>query len=178
MEQAFRIFGRLRKAHNRQKALVDVLIRHEKEIESVKMIVGIIDDEEEELRELPAVVTELARMQTVQKKLADLLEILDPKTRSKVNQFTRQLVHGSADEKKLSSIMDELSHVKSMLLLRIQVSNVGVTRSIEKEIVANADVIQRIDQTLREHVKNCEGLRIARLLKGRRPSSESSIDHN
>ncbi|KAE8847419.1 hypothetical protein CFE70_006098 [Pyrenophora teres f. teres 0-1] len=174
MEQAFRVFGRLRNAHNRQKALIDVLNRHENEIKSVKMIIGIIDDEEE-LQQLATVFTELLRMQEVQNKLASLLETLDPKTKSPVNQFTRQLVHGSADEKKLCSIMDEMSHVKSSLLLCIQVSNVGVTRSIEKEIVANAEVIQRIDQSLRDLVQNCEGLRIARLLKGRRPLNDGTV---
>ncbi|KAA8623364.1 hypothetical protein PtrSN002B_010267 [Pyrenophora tritici-repentis] len=174
IEQAFRIFARLRKAHNRQKALVDVLNRHKNEIESVKLIIGILDDEEE-LQQLATVLAELVRMQAVQNKLADLLGTLDPKMRSPVNQFTRQLVHGSADEKKLGSIMDEMSHIKSSLLLCIQVSNVGVTRSIEKEIVANAEVIQRIDQNLREHIQNCEGLRIARLLKGRRPSNDGTV---
>ena len=116
-------------------------------------------------------------MQAVQKKLADLLGTLDPKSRSKVNTFAHQLVHGSADEKKLCSIMNELSHVKSVLLLGIQVSNVGVMRTVEKEILANAEVIQRIDRSLRELVQNCEGLRIARLLKGRRLSSEYLINH-
>ncbi|EDU45107.1 conserved hypothetical protein [Pyrenophora tritici-repentis Pt-1C-BFP] len=100
IEQAFRIFARLRKAHNRQKALVDVLNRHKNEIESVKLIIGILDDEEE-LQQLATVLAELVRMQAVQNKLADLLGTLDPKMRSPVNQFTRQLVHGSADEKKL-----------------------------------------------------------------------------
>jgi hypothetical protein len=89
-----------------------------------------------------------------------------------MNQIARQFVQGSADEKKLSGIMDELAHVKALLLLRIQVANVGVMRTVQKELVANAVVIQRIDDYLREHVSNCKGLRIARLLKDRRPSSE------
>jgi hypothetical protein len=174
VEQAFRIVDRLRKAHSRQKALADVLSRHRGELESIKAIIGIIDDEED-LR-IPTVATELVRLQGVQNKLAALLETLDPKMTSKMNQIARQLVYGSADEKKLSVIMDELVQVKTMLVLRIQVAHVGVIRTIGKEAVVNTEAIQRIDEYLREHVHNCEGLRIARLLKGRRPSSKSSAD--
>jgi hypothetical protein len=170
VEQAFRIIARLRTAHQRQKALVDVLTRHETELRGVKTLIGIIDDEEE--LHTPSVAEELVHLQAVQGKLAKMLETLDPKQRSKANQFARQLVQGSADEKKLATIMDELVHIKATLLLRIQVSSVGVMRNIEQELVANAEVIQRIDQSLREHISDCEGLRIARLLKGRRPSSE------
>lgn len=170
VEQAFRILARLRKAHERQKGLVDVLTRHENELRSIKAIIGIIDDEDD--LKTPSVAEELVRLQDVQTRLAKLLETLDPKTRSKVNQIARQFVQGSADEKKLSDIMNDLMHVKTMLLLRIHLVNVGVVANVEKGLVANAVVIQRIDESLREHVYNCEGLRIARLLKGRRPSGE------
>jgi hypothetical protein len=170
VEQAFRVLSRLRKAHERQKALVDVLHRHENELNSVKTIIGIIDDEEE--LQTPTVATELYRLKDVQCKLVKLLETLDPKPRGRVNQLARQFAHGSADERKLCVVMDELSHVKATLLLRIQVANVGVMRTMEKQLVANAEVIQRIDQFLREEVGNCKGLRIAQLLKGRRPSSK------
>ncbi|KAI4923445.1 hypothetical protein J4E85_008483 [Alternaria conjuncta] len=173
VEQAFRIFDRLRRANARQKALAEVLARHRSELESIKTIIGIIDDEED--LQIPTVATELVRLQAVQNKLAELLETLDPKTASKVNQLARQLVHGSADEKKLGSIMDELVQVKTLLILRIQVAHIGVIRTIGKEAVVNAEVIKRIDAFLRERVPNCEGLRIARLLKGRSPSNDGTM---
>ncbi|CAN9293717.1 unnamed protein product [Alternaria alternata] len=141
VEQAFRIVDRLRKAHSRQKALADVLTRHRSELESIKAIIGIIDDEED--LQIPTVATELVRLQGVQVRLAELLENLDPKMTSKMNQIARQLTSGSADEKKLGDIMDEL--------------------------------VQRIDEYLREHVHNCEGLKIAKLLKGRRPSNDGTV---
>jgi hypothetical protein len=46
-----------------------------------------------------------------------------------------------------------------------------------KQAVANAEAIQRIDELLREHVPDCEGLRIARILKDRRPSSKCTAHH-
>jgi hypothetical protein len=128
IEQAFRIFDRLRKANARQKGLAEVLNRHRSELESIKAIIGMIDDEDD--LKIPTVATQLVRLQDVQNKLADLLDTLDPKMRGRMNQFARQLVDGSADEKKLGVIMDELVQVKAMLVLCIQVANVGVIRTM------------------------------------------------
>lgn len=95
-EQAFRILSRLRTAYERQKDLVEVLTRHESELNSIKTIVGIIEDEEE--LHLDAVAAELVRVKQVQTKLKDHLLSLDPKkTKGKMNQIARQLVQGSAD---------------------------------------------------------------------------------
>jgi DNA polymerase II large subunit len=170
VEQALRVLIRLRKAHDRQKALVDVLAHHEGELGSVKAIIGIIDDEEE--LQTASVAAELVRLREVQSKLVKLLEELDPKRKGAARQFVRQLTKGSSDESKLSVIMTELGQVKTMLLLRIQVANVGVTHNMEKRLVANTEVIERVDQFLREVIGDCKGLRIARLLKGRLPSSK------
>ncbi|KAG9191610.1 hypothetical protein G6011_10344 [Alternaria panax] len=173
VEQAFRIFERLRKANIRQKALVEVLARHRSELESIKTIIGIIDDEEE--LQIPTVATELVRLQAVQNKLANLLETLDSKTKGRMKQIAHQLAYGSEDEKNLGAIMDELVHVKAMLVLRIQVAHVGVIRTMEKQAVVNAEVMQRIDELLREHVRDCKGLKIAQLLKGRRRLNDGTV---
>ncbi|KAJ4989267.1 hypothetical protein SVAN01_05172 [Stagonosporopsis vannaccii] len=172
-EQAFRILRRLRTAYERQKNILDMLDQHEVELRSVKTIVGIIEDEEE--LQTDAVDMELARVKDVQTKLKDLLVSLDPNTKGRMNQIAHQLVHGSADEKKLTVIMNEMGTAKQALLLRIQVAQVGVMRTMQKELVANAEVIKRIDQSLREQVSNCEGLRIARLLKDRRPADDGTV---
>jgi hypothetical protein len=58
------------------------------------------------------------------------------------------------------------------LLLRIQVANVGVMRDVQQGLVANTEVIARVDSFLKEEVSGCDGLRIARLLQGRHPSSK------
>jgi hypothetical protein len=171
VEQTFQILGRLRTAHQRQKALVGVLARHQNELNSLKNIVKIIKKYED--LQTSSVATELLRLQDTQEKLAKFLTTLDPQSKSRANQIMRQLVHGSTDEKKLATIMDELVHVKATLLLNVQAANVGVSRTIGEDLVANAAVIQRIDESLRKHIRNCEGLKIAQLLKDRRPSSKS-----
>jgi hypothetical protein len=128
IEQAFRFFGRLRQANDRQKGLPEVLARHRSELESIKGVVGMIDDEHD-LR-IPTVAAELVRLQAVAKKLADLLKTLDLTTTSKMIQFARQLVNGSADEKKLSAIMCELVQVKLVLVFCIQAAHGGVIRTV------------------------------------------------
>jgi hypothetical protein len=172
LDQSIRVLGRIRKARQRQKALPDVLAQHESELSSVRAMVGIIEDEKD-LR-TANVCSEVIRLKDVQEKLVKLLGELEPRLKKPVLQLAHQLTNGSSDESRLSGIMRELSQVKSMLLLRIQVANVGVMRDVHQELVANTEVIERVDQFLREEVGGCEGLRIARLLQGRRPSSECS----
>lgn len=128
VEQVFRIFKRLRDANARQKGLPEVLARHYSELKSVKAIMGMIYDEQD--LKTPTVAAELVRLQDVSERLAALIKTLVPSTTSKMIQFARQLVDGSADEKKLSAIMGELVQVKAVLVLSIQVAHVGVVRTM------------------------------------------------
>ncbi|KAF1922177.1 uncharacterized protein M421DRAFT_132562 [Didymella exigua CBS 183.55] len=173
LDQAIRVLGRIRKARQRQKALLDVIAQHESELSSVKAIIGIIIDEES-LR-TASVCSEVVRLRGVQDKLVKLLEQLDPRLKTSAQQFSHQLKNGSSDESKMYAIMNELGQVKSMLLLRIQVANVGVMRNVQQGLVANTEVIARVDRFLKEEFSGCEGLRIARLLQGRRPSNDGTV---
>lgn len=128
VEQVFRIFKRLRDANARQKGLPEVLARHYSELKSIKAIIGMIYDEQD--LKTPTVAAELVRLQDVSQRLAGLIKTLVPTTTSKMIQFARQLVDGSADEKKLSAIMGELFQVKAVLVLSIQVAHVGVVRTM------------------------------------------------
>jgi hypothetical protein len=166
LDQAIRVLGRIRKARQRQKALLDNLAQHESELSSIKAMIDIIVDEES-LR-TASVLGEVVRLRDVQDKLVKLLEQLDPRPKTSVQQFSHQLMNGSSDDSKMLAIMNELGQVKSMLLLRIQ----GVMRDVQQRLVANTEVIARVDQFLKEELSGCEGLRIARLLQGRRPSSK------
>jgi dGTP triphosphohydrolase len=165
----------LRKAQKRQKDLVCVLIRHEDELDSIKTILQQLDKKENSDLHTASLGAELSRMQQVQHQLAALLKELDPGSKTKINQFARQLFEGSQDEKNLSSIMNELAHIKASILLCIQMANVGVMRDMNKQIVADAAKIERIDSNLQKHLEQLdgfEGLRIRKLIKGRRLSSK------
>lgn len=131
--------------------------------------------EEETDLQTAGMAAELVRFKAVQTRLDKWLSKMDPKSRSKVGQITRQVTKGDADEKKLAVIMDDLGHVKTSMLLCIQVANVGVVRNMEKQYFADAKTIARIDSRLKEALEDYEGLRIAQLLKDRRPSSESPM---
>ncbi|KAF2004053.1 hypothetical protein P154DRAFT_459751 [Amniculicola lignicola CBS 123094] len=178
LENALSVIKCLRKAQRRQKDLVYVLIRHEDELDSIKSILQQLDKKENSDLHTASLGAELARMQQVQHKLAALLKELDPGSKTKINQFARQLLEGSADEKNLSSIMDELAQIKASILLCIQMANVGVMRDMNRQIVADAAKIERIDSNLQkqlEQLDNYEGLRIAQLIKGRRPSIDGTV---
>lgn len=170
IEQTFAIFSHIKRAYKRQRELVVVIERHEDELNSVETVLDVLKNETD--LQTASVATELGRLKAVQDRLDRLLTKLDPKPRGKVAQFTHQLIKGDTDEKKLHAIMDDLGHVKTSILLCIQVANVGVIRNMEKQLVADAVKIERIDSRLREALEDYEGLRIAQLLKGRRPSSE------
>jgi hypothetical protein len=172
VEQAFRIVARIRKAQERRKGFAEVLMRHENELRDIKAIIEVIEDEDD--LQTPSVVADVMRLQDIQTKLSELLTALDPlKTKSKLNQVARQFVQGSSDERKLNTIMDEVVHVKTALLLHIQMANIRFSSNVEKSLVANAAAIQRIDESLRDHLKTCQGLEIAQLLKGRSLAGEN-----
>lgn len=162
----------LRKAQKRQQSLVLVLIRHEDELDSIKTILEQLSNNENSDLRTAGLGIELIRMQQIQHKLAALLKELDPGSKSRINQYARQLLEGSADEKNLSSLMEELGQIKASILLCIQMTNVGVIRDMNKQIVADAVKIERIDSNLQEMLDGYEGLRIAQLISGRRRSSK------
>ncbi|KAF1979582.1 hypothetical protein BU23DRAFT_100983 [Bimuria novae-zelandiae CBS 107.79] len=172
-EQAFGIFSHIRRAYLRQKDLLAVIERHENELNSVESVLGVLKNEKD--FHTTRIAKEVRRLKEVQDRLNKLLIQLDPKPRGKISQFTRQLVHGDANEKKLDRIMVELGQVKTSVLLCMQVTTVGVMRNVEKQLVADAVKIERIDANLREALENYEGLRIAQLLKGRSPSDDGYV---
>lgn len=146
------------------------MIRHEDELDSIKTILQQLDQKENSDLHTASLGVELARLQQVQHQLAALLKKLDPGSRAKINQFARQLLEGSEDEKKLGAIMGELAQIKASILLCIQMANVGVMRDMNRQIVADAAKIERIDSNLQKQLDDYEGLRIAQLIKGRHPT--------
>jgi len=169
VETAIRIVRRMAKAYEAQKDLAGTLIRYKSELESVKAIIGAIHDEK--TLQTASVKAELLRLKNIEDKLLQHLEQLDTARRGALKEFAHQFMHGSSDEKKLAAFMSELGHVKAALLLCVQVASVGVIRGVGNDLVANAEVVNRIDRFLKDELGEGAGLKIAKLLKGRRPSS-------
>jgi len=117
LEVAIGIVGRIRKAHEQQKDLARVLSSHYDELMNTNIIIQIIKDEE--VLRTAAVASELVKIEAVAARLVNCLEMVDPGTKSSMRQLAHQLVHRSKDEKALADVMDELSHIKFNLSLRI-----------------------------------------------------------
>ena len=166
---ATRILRRLTKAYQNQKDLARSLRRYTSELESVKTVIGVLEDEE--TLQTALVSAEAQRLKEIEGKLVQHLKKLDMAPRGSLKEFTHQFIHGSFDERKLAAIMEELIQVKIALVLHIQVANVGVIRTVGNQLVANAEAVHCIDRFVKNELGEGVELKIARLLKGRRPSS-------
>lgn len=167
LEIAIRIFGRLRKAYERSKDLVGVIDAHTLELNNIKSMIQTVEDEDD-LQTAPVGV-ELAKLKAVEDKVVIYLKEIDPGTKGSVHRLAHQLIHGSEEEKKLAKLMNILSQAKFDLFFRIQVATVGVIREVGDVVIANAEIIKRIDGCLVELFGEGKGLKIAKLLKDGSP---------
>ena len=110
-------------------------------------------------------VAELTKLRAVGAKLVKCLRELDPGNKGMVRQLAHQLVHGTKEEETLADIMTDLDRAKVNLSLRVQLANVGLTRMVHDTVLANVEVINRIDRLLAEVFRESHGLRLAGLLK-------------
>ncbi|TKY86952.1 hypothetical protein EX895_003629 [Sporisorium graminicola] len=142
-------------AHKDAKELSNVLRRLESELHSVKAIIGMIDGVEDP--QTASVAAKFVRLKDVQYKLVKLLEELEPpkvgKPIGRGNSCTRQLVQGDANGKRPKTALDELEQAKSALLLKIQISNVGVIKTMEKRLVASN--FWRMQKSFNASTKHC-----------------------
>jgi hypothetical protein len=93
------------------------------------------------------------------------LEELDSGKKGIVRQLAHQLVHGTKDEETLADIMRDLDRAKADLSLRVQLANVGLTRIVHDTVLANFEVINRMDRLLAGVFRKNHGLKLAGLLK-------------
>ena len=172
LETAIRIIRRLRQAYDRQKEFAGVLATHVQELQNIERIIKIV--RQEGCLQTDNIKSELHQVQNAGNELVAWLRKVEQDSKSPVKQFSHQLMHGSKDERALNDIMTKLSRVKSNLFLHIQVAAVGVSSTFGEAIVANTEVIHRIDRTLQQIMGVGQGLKIAQLLRGRTPRSTSN----
>jgi hypothetical protein len=167
LEGAIRLLKRVRKAHERRHDLTSVLDKHALEIETINVLVRTVDDED--ALQTAVVNSELTKLHAVGAKLVRRLRELDPGNKGRVRQLAHQLVHGTKDEETLADIMKDLDRAKANLSLRVQLANVGLTRMVHNTVLANVEVINRIDRLLAVVFRESHGLKLADLLKDRIP---------
>ena len=165
LETAIRIIERVLKAYRRQQNLTDVLKKHADKLKEIRKIVQMIADED--ALQTANVALEVTKLRTIETELVQCLRTFDPGSTSPMRQMAHQFVCGSRDEKTLADIMDHLDRVKSDICLCIQFANVGLTRTLGNTVLANAEVIHRIDSLLVQVIGEGQGLKLASLLKHR-----------
>jgi hypothetical protein len=153
----------VRKAYERHQNLTAVLDKHALEIETINTLVIII--EKENALQTAVVIAELDKLYAVGVKLVRCLEELDSGKKGIVRQLAHQLVHGTKDEETLADIMRDLDRAKADLSLRVQLANVGLTRIVHDTVLANFEVINRMDRLLAGVFRKNHGLKLAGLLK-------------
>lgn len=139
-----------------------VLDKHIEVIDSINAIINTIVDEE--ALQTAAVAFELTKLCIIGTRLMQCLRDLDPGDKGTVRKLTHQFFQGTKDEETLADIMTNLDRGKVDLSIRMQLANVGLTRMVHDNVLANARVINRIDSLLSELFGRDQGLRLASLL--------------
>jgi hypothetical protein len=163
----------VRKAYDRHQNLTEVLDQATLELESINAIVRAIVDED--ALQTPAVAAELTKLYALGTKLVKCLKELDPGNKGAVRQIAHQFVHGTKEEETLADIMTDLDRAKANLSFRVQLANVGLTRMVHDTVLANVDVIDRIDRLLAEVFRERHGLKIADLLEATVPQNDNLV---
>jgi len=158
LETAARAVKRLRKAHERQRNLVETLDKHCLAIGNVNDIVRTVADQRE-LQTSP-VLGELKRLHALAEKLVKCLQELGPGQKGKARQLAHQLVRGSRDEETLADIMKDLDRAKASLTLHLQLASAGLTRSVHDTVLTSAGTIDRVDELLTKLFRESYGLKI------------------
>jgi len=173
LEVAIHTIKRVRKACERQRNLTEVLDKQTIKLKEIRKIVQMI--EKEDALQTANVVIEVNKLQVIETELLQCLKKLNSTSTGTIQQLAHQFAHGSKDEKTLADIMDDLDRAKSNICLCIQLANVGLTRTINNTVLANAKVVNRIDNLLVRVIGEGRGLKIAGLLKYRTPQGSSNI---
>ena len=92
---------------------------------------------------------QLIRVEEISRELHDFLESMGrSQEKSKVHKYLRAIGTGEQNAQELRRIIDRWAEARADLSLRIQLAQVGLSRSLHDGVVAVIPTIQRIDQSL------------------------------
>lgn len=167
LDAAIRGLGRLRTAYVRVKDAPKVFDAHTCELEEIKSLVAIVEDEP--YLQSANVCAGVDKLKTIQEKLMSSLKTMEKGSKNAMAQFSHKLFHGSREEEQLSGVMKELCGARMNILLHIQLCLVGVKRDNDNKVIAKLDEIMEINAVLVKALGDSYSLRIAVLLKNRPP---------
>ncbi len=155
---------RVHEAVQRQRELSALITKYLADVAQTKGLAELI--EAEEALRTPTVGDGVALLRTIgttlQTQLTKMAAVKGP-----IRRFFKQLVSGKGDQAKLEDVMKDLGKASQYLTLCTQVSNVGLTRGIGKDVKANAVVVEALNNLLVEKLGPGRPLAIAQLLEGR-----------
>lgn len=172
LEQCIELFERIRTAAKDQRALPELITKHEAVILRCQSVIELIQDEKA-LR-TPHIEDCITRLDAISKALHRYLKRREV-MRHPIFGFIRQLALGREDKEKLEAIMKELGAIYNELMLYIQISNFGLTRGINDSIRANVVAIETTSQLIRERLGPEVPLRIERLIEGRPQNDDGTV---
>lgn len=172
LELSIRLADRAITAYEDAKTLSDKIARHQSDLRRIKSIVDLV--QEEEALQTANVSSELQSMNGIAQRLKDALTTIS-RERGAARQLLRQFARGKRDKDMLSEIMDDMNRSTNALTLFISIAHVGVSRATGAGLVADREIIGRIDESLQELLGIGRGLKIARLLDGQRNSVDGIL---
>ena len=124
-----------------------LLEEYRKQLETMVTTARLVEAEKE--LQTAEIGEQLRRVEEISRELHDFLESMGrSQEKSKVHKYLRAIGTGEQNAQELRRILDRWAGARADLSLRIQLAQVGLTRSLHDGVVAVVPTIQRIDQSL------------------------------
>ena len=124
-----------------------LLEEYRKQLEIMVTTARLIEAEKE--LQTAGIGEQLIRVEEISRELHDFLESMGrSQEKSRVQIFLRAIGKGEQNAVELRRILDRWAGARADLSLRIQLAQVGLSRSLHDGVVAVVPTIQRIDQSL------------------------------
>ena len=124
-----------------------LLEEYRKQLETMVTTARLVEAEKE--LQTAEIGEQLVRVEEISRELHDFLESLGrSQEKSKVQKYLRAIGTGEQNAQELRRILDRWAGARADLSLRIQLAQVGLSRSLHGGVVAVVPTIQRIDQSL------------------------------
>ncbi|RYP43937.1 hypothetical protein DL768_009568 [Monosporascus sp. mg162] len=165
----------IKKAVEQRKSLAELLQTYGAEVEDTKTLVDLVRNQEP--LQTAAVIATIRRVEAIGRALNKHLTHVG-KDRGAVKGFAHQLKQGSADQRELDSIMEQLAVAKRNLTVQIQIANVGLTKNVNEAIAINTKLVMEMNEVVQKTLGEERGLNIARFLaelKDRPPEPNGTV---
>ncbi|TGJ83983.1 hypothetical protein E0Z10_g4752 [Xylaria hypoxylon] len=174
LEQAIKMFTRIREAKQRQADLPAIINEYMGVVKTSKDIVEFV-------RREPSLVSHNVMNSTqgikdaaleLTNHLSTMHDHLDSGT---IRGFAHQLFSGSDDQRQLKAIVDKLTRQKMDLTVNIGLANVGLVKGYGNAISVNTIAVEELSVRVKALLGEDGGLRIAKVIEGRPKNENGTI---